>query len=68
MMHHHEERSVAGLTLTGVLRLMIAERIPPDAVFDTADSDTLMIPGIDESSEKMISVPVLSWRVDDDSF
>jgi predicted kinase len=65
--HHHEERSVAGMTLVQVAELIIAEEIPADAVFDAAEGDMPMIPGPDGEHEgEFIMEPVLSWRVDHD--
>lgn len=65
--HHHEQRSVLGMTLAQVTVLAIAENIPVDAVFDADEGDMPMIPGPDGEHEgEFIMEPVLTWRVDHD--
>jgi hypothetical protein len=64
--HHHEQHSVAGLTVAQVAELMESEGIPASAVFDADEGDRPMIPGLNGECEgQFIMEPVLSWRVED---
>jgi hypothetical protein len=61
--HHHEQRSVAGMTRAEVA---VLENIPDSAVFDSMPGDTPMIPGPNGEGEgDFIMEPVLTWRVED---
>lgn len=58
--HYHEERPVTAKTVAEVLAMMVQEKIPLHAVFDTADSEDRKMIG----SDQPISVPILTWRVE----
>jgi hypothetical protein len=62
--HHHEQRSVLGMTLAQVAGLIMTEKIPITAVFDALPGDMPMIPGPNgEGDGECIIEPVLSWTV-----
>jgi hypothetical protein len=63
--HHHEQRSVAGMTISQVVEFARREGVPDDAVFDALPGDMPMIPGPNgEGGGRFIVEPVLSWRVE----
>ena len=67
MSHHHEQRIVTGMTVIQVMRMVIRDNLPNDAVFDALPGEHPMIPGLDgEGAGEMIIEPVLSWVVEGD--